>query len=149
MYTSNKAGTVPCACTTIKKVSRLLGRIYDGALADSEINITQHAVMKCIVRRAEEPLSRVAEELEMDRTSLYRAVAPMVRDGWIEMTAGTDARSRSAKVTRKGAQVIAKAQSRVDRVQGHLLETFGRNAFDTLVGELNRLAVCADTVETH
>jgi DNA-binding MarR family transcriptional regulator len=75
----------------VKKLSRLLGRAYDEALEGSGINITQLAVMRCIIRRAGEPLSRVAEELEMDRTSLYRAVAPMIRDGWIELTVGTDA----------------------------------------------------------
>ena len=59
-----------CVCTTVKKLSRLLGRAYDEALEGSEINITQLAVMRCIIRRAGEPLCRVAEELEMDRTSL-------------------------------------------------------------------------------
>jgi hypothetical protein len=48
----------------------------------------------------------------MDRTSLYRAIAPMVRDGWLDLTIGVDARSRSAKVTTKGWGLWAKAQNR-------------------------------------
>jgi DNA-binding MarR family transcriptional regulator len=131
-------------CTTVKKLSRLLARAYDEALEGSEVNITQLAVMRCIIRRAGEPLCRVAEELEMDRTSLYRAIAPMIRDGWIEVTVGTDARSRLAKVTRKGSQVLAKAGSAWDSIQGRLIETFGKDAWKSLVGELNRLADCAE-----
>jgi DNA-binding MarR family transcriptional regulator len=146
VYTSNKPGSVPCACTLVKKLSRVLRRTYDEALAGSGINITQLAVVRCIARRAGEPLSHVAEELEMDRSSLYRAIAPMVRDGWLEISAGADARSRSAKVTRKGERVLAKGGSGWDKVQDHLIGTFGKDSWHALVGELNRLADCADSL---
>ena len=84
---------LPCACTSVKKLSRVLGRVYDAALSVSPMNVTQLAVLRCIVRRRGEPLMRVAEELEMDRSSLYRALHPMVRDGWVEIATGPDARS--------------------------------------------------------
>jgi DNA-binding MarR family transcriptional regulator len=118
-------------------------RAYDEALEGSEINITQLAVVRCIARRAGEPLSRVAEELEMDRTSLYRSISPMIRDGWIETTRGADARARSAKVTRKGAQVLAKAATKWDDAQHRLIGAFGKEAWEKLAGELRRLAECA------
>jgi DNA-binding MarR family transcriptional regulator len=146
VYTSNKPGLIPCACTTVKKLSRILGRTYDESMTHSGMNITQFAVVRCIARRAGEPLSRVAEELEMDRTSLYRAIAPMVRDGWIEITAGTDARSRSARVTRAGAQVLAKAIARWNKVQSSLIESFGKEAWTALVGEIYRLADSAASI---
>ena len=101
VYTSYKdSSTSPCACTTVKKLSRVLGRVYDSALAPSGINVTQFAVMRGIARHDGEPLVRVAEKLQMDRTSLYRAIAPLERDGWIEVAAGVDARSRSARLYR-------------------------------------------------
>jgi len=144
VYTSNKPGTVPCACTTTKKLSRVLGRIYDDALAGSSINITQLAVIRCISRREGEPLARVAHELEMDRTSLYRAITPMIRDGWIVVTSGTDARSRSAKVSKKGKQIMMKAARGWDDIQGRLIKGFGASQYSTLMIELNRLAECAE-----
>jgi DNA-binding MarR family transcriptional regulator len=140
VYTSNTLDSLPCACTTIKKLSRILARSYDDALAGAGINITQFAVMRCIARRTGEPLSRVAEEMEMDRTSLYRAISPMIRDGWLEMAAGTDARSRSAKVTRRGSQLLARAAVPWNNIQERLVGHFGKDAWKALVGELNRLA---------
>src|SRR5438067_1848698 len=92
----------PCACTSIKKLSRLLGRVYDAALATSPINVTQLAILRCIDRSKRQPLTHVAEELEMDRSSLYRALDPMVRDEWLKIAAGTDARSLTAIITYKG-----------------------------------------------
>ena len=144
MYASNKPGSIPCACTTVKKLSRILGRTYDVALADTGINITQLAVLRCISRRDGEPLVRVAEELEMDRTSLYRAIAPMVRNSWLTLADGVDARSRSAKVTPKGRQILAKAGRGWDDVQDRLIARFGKTEYAALLAELHRLADCAE-----
>jgi DNA-binding MarR family transcriptional regulator len=142
VYTSNKSKSAACACTTVKKLSRILTRAYDDGLAGSGINITQLAVMRCIGRRQGEPLVRVAEELEMDRTSLYRAIAPMVRDGWLSRSDGADARSRTAAITRKGHQVLAKAAAGWDEMQDRLVKGFGKDEWDSLAKELNRLAEC-------
>lgn len=123
----------------------MLGRVYDSALAPSGINVTQFAVMKCISRRHGEPLARIAEELEMDRTSLYRAIAPMVRDGWITLAPGTDSRSRSAVVTRKGLRVLAKAATQWEQIQNHLIGTFGKSDWSAMVKALHRLGECAES----
>jgi DNA-binding MarR family transcriptional regulator len=131
----------------VKKLSRILGRTYDAALSRSGISVTQLAVMRCIHRREGEPLARVAQELEMDRTSLYRAINPMVRDGWLVLADGANARSRSAKVTKKGAQVLAKAAQGWDDIQNHLIGSFGTKAYELLLKELNRLADCAEVAK--
>jgi len=144
VYSSKEAGSSRCICATVKKLSRVLVRSYDEALAGCEINITQFAVVGCIARRAGEPLARVAEELEMDRTSLYRAIAPMVRDGWIETAAGRDARSLSAKVTQKGENVLAKAAAQWDAMQERLIGAFGAKAWTAMAGEIQRLVDCAE-----
>jgi DNA-binding MarR family transcriptional regulator len=143
VYSSNKPGSIPCTCTTVKKLSRVLGKSYDAALNKAGINITQLAVLRCIARRSGEPLSHVADELEMDRTSLYRAIAPMERDGWISIEDGNDARSRTAKLLRKGNTVLKKADKGWDEIQSKILGRFGKDEWLTLVSALNRLAGCA------
>jgi DNA-binding MarR family transcriptional regulator len=136
----------PCACTAVKKLSRALGRIYDSALAPAGINVTQYAVMRSIARHPGEPLARVAAGLTMDRTSLYRAIAPLEREGWIQLEAGSDARSRSASVTRKGAKVLDNAIPEWECLQRQLIGEFGEEEWSAFVGELRRLAECAKTI---
>ena len=138
---------MPCACTTVKKLSRVLGRVYDAALAPSEINVTQFAVMRSIARHDGEPLARVADDLQMDRTSLYRAISPMERDGWIEPCAGVNARSRSVRLTRKGTHVLRSAAAEWDELQHKLIESFGKAAWTELSAELKRLSKCAAELE--
>ncbi|HTF65655.1 MAG TPA: hypothetical protein VK638_23505 [Edaphobacter sp.] len=64
----------------------------------------------------------------MNRTSLYRAIARMIRDGWIEVTTGTDARCRSAKATRKG-EIPPLASSRYED-RDNYMTTVGRQKWD-------------------
>ena len=45
----------------------MLGRAYDKALASAGINNTQLTVLRCIARRAGEPLARLADEWEMEQ----------------------------------------------------------------------------------
>ena len=86
---------------------------------------------------------RVAEDLCMDRTSLYRAVAPMQRDGWLTISAGADARSRTAEFTAKGLRVLEAADPAWGGMQTAIVERFGRDQWTALVNELQRLAACA------
>jgi DNA-binding MarR family transcriptional regulator len=83
----------------------------------------------------------------MDRTSLYRAIAPMIRDGWLVMAKGSDARSRSATITKKGRQILAKAAIGWDDIQDRLIRRFGPSAYGSLMVELHRLADCAEVIQ--
>jgi DNA-binding MarR family transcriptional regulator len=137
----------PCACTTVRRASRALARAFDEALGPAGLNVTQLAVLRAIQRHEKEPLTRVAEDLCMDRTSLYRAVTPMRRDGWLTLAAGTDARSRTAEFTTKGLRVLRAADPAWGRTQTEIIERFGRDKWAALVSELERLAACARAAE--
>jgi DNA-binding MarR family transcriptional regulator len=122
----------------------VLGRVYDAALMDSPMNVTQLAVLRCIERRRGDPLMRVAEELEMDRTSLYRALRPMMRDGWVRIVTGPDARSLTAVLTSKGTRLLGKAGERWEDIQARVVERFGRREWSVFVASLERLRSCAE-----
>jgi DNA-binding MarR family transcriptional regulator len=117
------------------------------ALEPAGLNVTQLAVLRAIQRHPGEPLTRVAEDLCMDRTSLYRAVAPMQRDGWLTVAAGADARSRSAEFTAKGLRILEAADPAWGRTQTEIIERFGRDKWAALVAELERLSACARAAE--
>jgi DNA-binding MarR family transcriptional regulator len=128
----------------VKKLSRILVRNYDAALADSGISITQLAVMRCISRRVGEPLARVAHELELEKTSLYRALTPMIRDGWIVVADGPSPGSKTAKITKKGDRLLSRAGSGWDDLQNRIIRSFGSKEYAAFMQELNRLADCVE-----
>jgi DNA-binding MarR family transcriptional regulator len=124
-------------------VARVLARAYDSALSGSELNITQLAVMRAVLRHPNEPLSRVAGDLELDRTSLYRALALLRKNHWIALDPGSDERSRRASVTAEGRKVLARADLSWAAAQTVIVERFGAARWPSFVAELGRLAECA------
>jgi DNA-binding MarR family transcriptional regulator len=139
----------PCICSTVRRASRVLARAFDAALEPAGMGVTQLAVLRAIERHAGAPLARVAEDLRMDRTSFYRALEPMRRDGWIAIAKGPTARARSASVTAKGRRALGSASPPWARTQTAIVEKFGRAAWASLVAELERLAACADAGSGH
>jgi DNA-binding MarR family transcriptional regulator len=133
----------PCACTTVRRASRVLARAFDAALGAVRLSVTQLAVLRAVERHANEPLTRVAEDLCMDRTSLYRAIAAMRRNGWLQIASGGDARSRTAEFTSTGRRVLKAAAPAWERTQTEIIDRFGRDKWTVLVAELDRLAGCA------
>ena len=125
----------------------MLARTFDSALTDSGLNITQLAVLRAVLRHPHEPLSRVAEDLAMDRTSLYRALAAMEKRHWVTMRDGPDGRTRTAVLTRTGENVLTLADLGWASTQRALIERFGAAQWQNLVAELRRLSDCAETVQ--
>jgi len=132
----------------VRKAARVLARIFDGGLAESGLNITQLAVLRALLRHPHEPLSRVAEDLAMDRTSLYRALAAMEKQHWVMMRDGPDGRTRTAVLTRTGEAVLARADPGWASTQRALIERFGAAQWQNLVAELRRLADCAEALKS-
>jgi DNA-binding PadR family transcriptional regulator len=91
----------------------------------------------------------VAEELELERTALYRALAPMIRDGWIVTSDTRPGNVKTAKITKKGRKLLTSVGRDWDGVQSELVKKFGAREFDALVGELYRLASCAETLNAQ
>lgn len=79
----------------------------------------------------------------MDRTSLYRALAPMQRQGWIRLTQGQDGRSRTAQLTREGKKALQQAGDRWEEIQARIVHEFGVKRWSALVSEMETLADAA------
>ena len=135
---------VPCACSSVRRAARVLSRTYDASLASSGMNITQFAVMRAVRRHPGEPLTRVAEDLAMDRTSLYRELNSAQRKNWIKIRKDDDGRSRNAVVTEKGRNAMAKVDIDWVSIQTGVVERFGREKWKAFSAELKRLTECAD-----
>jgi DNA-binding MarR family transcriptional regulator len=135
-----------CACASVRKTARVLARTFDMALAESGLNITQLAVMRAVLRHPRQPLTRVAEDLAMDRTSLYRALTALEKQRWVSLQDGADGRTRAASITAAGEGALRRAAPGWARTQHALIERFGAPQWQSLLAELRRLADCAQAL---
>jgi DNA-binding MarR family transcriptional regulator len=130
---------LPCACTTLRKASRAVARLYEGHLAEAGLSATQFAILRALERRGTSNLRPLADELVMERTSLYRAITPLERSGLVatEAAAG-DARARRATLTDNGRERIAAALPHWEAAQRAFIEGFGAGDYGGFIDELRR-----------
>jgi DNA-binding MarR family transcriptional regulator len=113
-----------CTCARMRKLTRRLTRIYDAHLAAQAIKVTQYSLL-ANAASGERTLSELAAELEMDRSTLSRNLAPLAAQGWVEISVGADTRSRSIRVTAAGRRKLKavlplwrKAQCEIESLLG-------------------------------
>ena len=138
----------PCVCTTLRKASRAVTRAYDEGLSDSGMTITQFAVLRNLDRQGQMPLSRLAELLVMDRTSLYRLIAPLERQDRVRIVNGVG-RAKLASITDAGRAAMAAATPAWERVQERLTLAMGTEAWSALQAQLRVLGSAARDEATN
>lgn len=103
------AMTAECLCFRARRVSRALTRLYDEALRPLGIHATQLTLLNAVVMSGGS-MSRIADVLAMDGTTLSRNLKPLEKGGFvrIERLPG-DRRVRVAKLTPAGERLLEEA----------------------------------------
>lgn len=134
-----------CACQGVRSAARAVSRLYESHLAPTGLTPTQFSLLVALNLRGPTPLSRLAEQLVLDRTSLYRAVRPLVRRGQVRVGPGQDRREKEASLTGSGRRVLAEALPRWQAAQASLVATLGREAWETLSAGLGLMVAAAES----
>jgi DNA-binding MarR family transcriptional regulator len=98
-----------CSCEGLRQASRAISKLYEAGYAHLDLTATQFAILVAVHLHVRAPLSRLAERLVLDRTSLYRAVKPLVRRKALVIQPGRDRRERVAVLTPSGQRLLAEA----------------------------------------
>jgi len=133
MSTASSVPTFGCTCARLRKLTRRLTRIYDAHLAAQAIKVTQYSLL-ANAARGERTLTEFAAELEMDRSTLSRNLAPLAAQGWVSVSVGADPRSRSIGVTAAGRRKLKAVLPLWRKAQCEIESTLGAAG----VGELHR-----------
>jgi DNA-binding MarR family transcriptional regulator len=125
-----------CACTNLKMTARVVGRAYDDALAGAGLNVTQYAILVNVGRHQPISLMKLADLLGLERTSLYRAVALMEKNGWLRATDLGEGVTRVVALTDAGDALLDEARPLWEKTQTAFVRRFGRERWDELLGTL-------------
>ena len=135
-----------CTCARMRKLTRRLTRIYDAHLLPQAIKVTQYSLLVNAARR-ERTVTEFANELEMDRSTLSRNLAPLAAQGWVEISVGADPRSRSIRVTAAGRRKLKAALPLWRKAQCEIETVLGAASVGRLHGDIER-ALAALTIST-
>ncbi len=135
--------SLPCACTALRKVSRAVTRVYDDRLAAHGMTTTQFAVLRNLAREGRMPLSRLADLLVMERTTLYRALAPIARKGWVTVTPADRGHAKDVALAPAGRAAMDAAEPDWRAVQDDLVGAMGAPEWQALEASLRALTAFA------
>ena len=137
MPTSPAAAT--CAAGTLRRATRSVARFYDAHLAQARLTTTQFSLLVSLeARNAPAPLTELAAEQVLERTSLYRALEPLRRERLIAFSAGPG-RTKLVALTPRGVRRVAEARPHWQEAQDTFLDEVGRASWNGLAKQLSAI----------
>jgi DNA-binding MarR family transcriptional regulator len=124
--------TASCACANVRKAARVITQYYDEALRSSGLRATQLPLLVKVALAGSLPVTRLAEELVMDRTTLTRNLKPLENQGLITIDEGSDRRIRLIRPTTQGLQALALALPIWQQAQDQVKNLLGSERWHTL-----------------
>lgn len=102
----------PLGCTNLKlrQITRRVTQHYDLELAKTGLRTTQYSLLSHVVKLGPLRAVDLAAAMRMSTSTLSRNLQPLVANGWIEINAGADARSRQIRATEAGHLKRTEAQ---------------------------------------
>lgn len=136
---SDAASPQGCTHLKLRQAGRCLTHHYDAYTAAAGLKTTQYSLLSAIMRREPIQPSALAAGLNLDASTLTRNLRPLIAQGWVELLAGPDARSRRVVTTAKGRAVRLEAQHHWRAAQHALNERLGVKAVIELHALLDRV----------
>ena len=136
----------PCACSSLRRASRALTRLYDDALAPAGLTTTQFAILRTLERLGPSSVTALAHATGHERSAMTRNLAPLARAALVEVGAAKDPRSRAVSLTPAGAAAIRRAEPGWEAIQARVEADLGADGA-TLVALLARVEAIGNQQE--
>src|SRR5215831_2228197 len=137
-----------CAGGGLRRASRAISRFYGAAFAPLDLTGTQFSLLVAVNLGGPIPLSRLAEFLVLDRTSLYRAVRPLVRRRCVRILPGRTGRERTASLTEAGRRLLHEALPVWKKTQERFVGALGPEAWAALNFGLRQVVPTVQALES-
>jgi DNA-binding MarR family transcriptional regulator len=108
---------LPCACGNLRRVARIVTRIYDQELKRVGLEISQHDLLVALDKAGEVNQKWLSTVFAMDSTTLTRTLGRLRKHGWVRSQPGSDKRERLFSLTMAGKRKLAEAQPHWERAQ--------------------------------
>ena len=135
-----------CACLNVRKAARAVTQLFDEVLQPTGLRSTQFPLLVVVALRGEAPVTQLAEELVMDRTTLARNLKPLESEGLLTIEAGTDRRRHLVRLTERGLQALARALPYWEQAQHQVVTRLGHEQWHALRASLQATMTLAQSV---
>ncbi|WP_266696122.1 MarR family winged helix-turn-helix transcriptional regulator [Streptomyces sp. NBC_01571] len=115
-----------CNNLALRKASRYLGATYDKALAPLGLRATQFSTLQLLSVHEGMTITRLADMIAMDRTTMASNLKPLEREGLVTIEpSATDRRARIVTITPDGVARMKAALPLWESAQAEFEKKFG------------------------
>lgn len=115
-----------CNNLALRKASRYLGATYDKALAPLGLRATQFSTLQLLSVHEGMTITRIADMIAMDRTTMASNLKPLEREGLVTIEpSATDRRARIVTITPGGVARMKAALPLWESAQAEFEKKFG------------------------
>jgi DNA-binding MarR family transcriptional regulator len=137
---------LPCACQNLRRVTRIVTRIYDQQIRKAGLEITQFGLLTALAMIEEANQKRLSAGFAMDSTTLTRTLALLLKQGWVRVRRGEDKRERLFRLTQAGKRKLAEGQRHWERAEQQFRTQLGDEGWKSMKQTVSRIASAAMAV---
>jgi DNA-binding MarR family transcriptional regulator len=134
---------LPCACQNLRRLTRIVTRIYDQELRKAGLEITQFGLLTALAATKEANQKRLSAGFAMDSTTLTRTLRLLRRQGWVRVRSGKDRRERLFRLTQAGKRQLAGAQRYWEQAEQRLRRELGDAGWEGMKQTVARITEAA------
>lgn len=129
-----------CYALTARRNARYLSRLYDRHLAPAGLSVSQFSILSLLEAHGSLKITKLAEMLIMERTTLVRALKPLQAAGWVVTGKPESGRSFDVTLSRSGREKAAEAMPLWEGAQA---------AFEQEVGQARAVRIRDEILELN
>lgn len=128
-----------CTAFNLKRATRIVQALFDEAFKPVGLEGTQYTVLSHVYVAEPISLTKLADMMDVDRTTLARNLAPLEKKRLVEIKPGSDKRAKLITTTDKGKEILSNAMPLWAETQEKIKETLGVENWSSMISNLNGL----------
>jgi DNA-binding MarR family transcriptional regulator len=134
---------LPCACQNLRRLTRVVTRIYERELRTSGVEVAQFGLLTALAKVGEANQKRLSAGFAMDSTTLTRTLRLLLKQGWVRARRGKDRRERLFSLTAAGKRQLAMAQPHWEQAEQRLRRELGDAGWKSMKETVSRVTEAA------
>lgn len=128
-----------CTCFNLRKATRVVTQLFDDAMRSTGLRGTQFSLLAHTYGMGPITLTKLAEEMVTDRTTMARNLEPLEKSGLLRVEPGDDRRTRVVTITAEGRKKLAEAFPLWKKTQDEIKKMMGRGEWASMVSSMSEL----------
>lgn len=129
----------PCYCIGLRRAANAVSEIYDGFLKPVGLSVNQFSLVVNLSRLECGSVSDLANYVGLERTTVVRALKPLMARGLIEDVSMPGRRERALRLTRQGEKLLAEGLPLWETAQAEIERRLGGDKTKELYDILGQL----------